>query len=429
MKIFKFLSFLIFKGFGAILTFLYIFVSTKILTPTQYGVFALLITIIMMGSAVLSFGIPAFFYEIESSQKRKNEINKILKYLSNIIFIIAFSVFLILFLLSHPISQNLFKSNEYSLIIKLLGIFILFGIINRIFSSYFIASGKYIISTIGDNFLFQIFIIVLLYFFKILENLSFLDFLTYLLFFLPAITMFNLFFVNINFNFIFIKTSLSKYFEYLKPCLELSLVTISGIILISSDIIILGIMSKPENVSNYHIATKFAAIITLIYTASSTFYYGKIIKMYKEKKLDNLKNLFLRANLYSSLSSFILIIIILLSFGHLVNLFFFDLDKQIIFYLILFLCIGQFINIIFGFQGSMIVIIPELRRQISILFIITVIINIIFNVIGFKIFGTLGIALATMLSITFREIYISCYFKKYYNFHPLNFLKNLNYLK
>ena len=151
--------------------------------------------------------------------------------------------------------------------------------------------------------------------------------------------------------------------------------------------------------------------------------------MYKEKKLDNLKNLFLRANLYSSLSSLILIIIILLTFSHLVNLFFFDLDKQIIFYLILFLCIGQFINIIFGFQGSMIVIIPELRRQISILFIITVIINIIFNVIGFKIFGTLGIALATMLSITFREIYISCYFKKYYNFHPLNFLKNLNYLK
>ena len=83
----------------------------------------------------------------------------------------------------------------------------------------------------------------------------------------------------------------------------------------------------------------------------------------------------------------------------------------------------------FWFQGSMIVIIPELRRQISILFIITVIINIIFNVIGFKIFGTLGIALATMLSITIREIYFFYYFKKYYNFHPLNFLKNLNYLK
>ena len=39
-------------------------------------------------------------------------------------------------------------------------------------------------------------------------------------------------------------------------------------------------MSKPENVSVS--CTKFAAI-TLIYTASSTFYYGKIIKMYKEK--------------------------------------------------------------------------------------------------------------------------------------------------
>ena len=72
----------------------------------------------------------------------------------------------------------------------------------------------------------------------------------------------------------------------------------------------------------------------------------------------------------------------------------------------------------FWFQGSMIVIIPELRRQISILFIITVIINIIFNVIGFKIFGTLGIALATMLSITIREIYILTILKNITIFIP-----------
>ena len=110
---------------------------------------------------------------------------------------------------------------------------------------------------------------------------------------------------------------------------RLSLVTISGIILISSDIIILGIMSKPENVSNYLCYQIYSNRYSYLYSKFNVLLW-KNNKMYKEK-LDNLKNLFLRANLYSSLSSFILIIIILLSFGHLVNLFFFDLDKQIIF--------------------------------------------------------------------------------------------------
>ena len=45
---------------------------------------------------------------------------------------------------------------------EIFGGFIVFGILNRIFSSYYIAKGNYIISTIGDNYLFPILIIFLL---------------------------------------------------------------------------------------------------------------------------------------------------------------------------------------------------------------------------------------------------------------------------
>lgn len=429
MKHFKFLSFFFFKGFAAFLTFAYIFLSTKILSPTEYGVFALLITLIVLGSSLFSFGIPAFFFEIISSNKLIKKINEIMKYLSIIILFISLIVCLIFFLFSVSISQILFKNVEYSLIVKIFGVFIVFGIVNRIFSSYYIAKGNYIISTIGDNYLFPILIIFLLTFYSLSENLIFTNYLEYIIYILPLITIFFLFFINLNFSFILIETKLKKYFEYLKPCIELSSITISGIILLSSDIIILGILSEPAIVSNYHIASKFASLVALILAASSSLYYGKIIKMYKEKNFITLKKNFLKANFYSAILAFFLILLILLSYDIIVSFFFFDINSKTLFFLILTLCLGQFINVIFGFQGSMVVMLPKLRRKISLAFIITVILNIVLSVVGFVIFGSIGIALATMLSILFRETFISFFFKKHYGFHPLFFFKNINYLK
>ena len=382
-----------------------------------------------MGSSLFSFGIPAFFFEIISSNKHIKKINEIMKYLSVIIFLISSIVCLIFFLFSVSISQLLFKNEEYSLIVKIYGFFIVFGTLNRIFSSYYIAKGNYIISTIGDNYLFPIFIIFLLTFYTLSGNLFFIKYLEYIIYILPLITIFFLFFLNLNFSFILIETKLKKYFEYLKPCIELSSITISGIILLSSDIIILGILSEPAIVSNYHIASKFASLVALILAASSSLYFGKIIKMYKEKNFKSLKKNFLKANFYSAILAFFLILLILLSYDIIVSFFFFDINSKTLFLLISTLCLGQFINVIFGFQGSMIVMLPKLRRKISLAFIITVILNIVLSVIGFVFFGSIGIASATVLSILLRELFISYFFKKHYGFHPLFFFKNINYLK
>jgi len=429
LKHFKFLSFFFFKGFAAFLTFAYIFVSTKILSPTEYGIFAILITLITLGSSLFSLGIPTFFFEIISSNKHIKKINEIIKHLSVIIFLISSIVCLIFFLFSASISQLLFKNEEYILIVKIFGVFIVFGILNRIFSSYYIARGNYVISTIGDNYLFPILIIFLLTFYALYGKLIFINYLQYIIYILPIITIFFLFFTNLNFSFILIQTKLKKYFEYLKPCIELTGITISGIILLSSDIIILGILSEPAIVSNYHIASKFASLVALILAASSSLYFGKIIKMYKEKNFQNLKSTFLKANFYSAILSFFLILFILLSYDIIVSFFFFDVNSKMLFFLILTLCLGQFINVIFGFQGSMVVILPKLRRKISLAFLFTVILNIVLSIVGFVFFGSIGIASATMLSILFREIFISYFFKKHYGFHPLFFFKNINYLK
>ena len=425
MKLFKFLAFSFFKSSGALLTFSYIFLSTKVLSPTEYGILALLITLINLGGAVLSFGIPAYLFEIMSSKKHLKKFNEKIKLIFIIIFSISFFFLLIANYYSNFISIWFFKNNEYSFAINLLGLLIFFAILNRIFSSYFIATKKYYVSTIGDNFLFPFFILIFLLISFILKDINFSIFIKYILFLMPIISLYYLFFIKINFTFLNIKTTLKKYKEFLKPCFDLTIVSISGIILISSDIIILGILSEPALVSNYHIATKVSSVIALILASSMSFYYGKSLSFVKENKISKLSKQFNQVNFYSFVTSLILLIIITLSFNLLIKYFFYNANLDILQKLIFVLCFGQFINVIFGYQGSLLIIVPKYRRVIGLIFILTVIFNIITSIFAFYIFGILGVALVTMTSIILREFSISYFFNKHYNFYPLGYMNKI----
>jgi len=432
LKHYKFLSFFLFKGTGAFLTFFLIFISTKILTPYEYGIFALLLTLINLCSAVLAFGIPPYFFEIVSSKKKLRRINDILKSICIIISFIYLIFFILTALTSSLISSIIFKDLNLSYVIFLLGILIVFGILNEIFSNYYIASRKYYISTIGNNYLLPL--LILVYFFLSFtfkfHNLK--NLLIFTLASLPVITFFYTFYINLSFKFLFFKTSMKKINEIIKPCLNLSLITISGIILLSSDIIILGILSNPSSVSNYYIASKIASVLSLILASSMSFYYGKSLESFKNNKIYNIKKIVLKSNFISMLLGLFLIILIFVFQKFLFQFIFFDIEQSILTGLIFILCFGQFVNIIFGFQGSLLVILQKYRKIISLIFIFTVLTNISLSIIGYYLLGTIGIAYATMVSIILRELLISYFFLKKYKFYPLAyFLKmfDLNFFK
>ena len=425
MKIFKFFSFFVFKGTGALLTFGYIFLATKILSPTEYGVLALLITFINLGGTFFSFGVPAYFFEILSSKKLMKNFNEKLKYISITIILISIIFCIVVNYYSNLISFWFFKNTEYNFVINTLGLVIFFAILNRIFSSYFIASKKYFVATIGDNFLFPFFIIIFLLISLNLKIVNFDIFLVLILLLLPLITLYYLLYVKINFSFLNIQIVLKKYKETLKPCIDLTVTSISGIILISSDIIILGILSEPAFVSNYHIATKISAVISLILAASMSYYYGKSLSLVKKNKISKLSKQFNQVNFYSFVTSLILLIIITLSFNLLIKYFFYNANLDILQKLIFILCFGQFINVIFGYQGSLLIIVPKYRRVIGLIFIFTVIFNIVTSIFAFYLLGILGVALVTMTSVILRELLISYFFKKHYNFYPLGYMNKI----
>ncbi len=425
MKIFKFFSFFVFKGTGALLTFGYIFVSTKVLSPTEYGILALLITFINLGGAILSFGIPAYLFEILSSKSHMKKFKEKLKYIFNMIILISITFFLLTSFNSEILSNWFFKNSEYKFIIDILGLVIFFAILNRIFSSYFVATKKYFVATIGDNFLFPLFIIIFLIMTFNYELIDFNFFIILILSLLPFITLYYLFFIKIDFSFLNIKTVLKKYKQIIKPCIDLTITSVSGIILLSSDIIILGILSEPALVSNYHIATKVAAVISIILAASMSYYYGKSLTLVRNNKINNLSNQFNRVNFYSFITSLIILILISLFYNSLIQYFFYDIDLIILQKLIFILCFGQFVNVIFGYQGSLLIIVPKYRKIISIIFIFVVLFNIFASIFGFYLIGTLGVALATMISVILRELLISYFFNKHYGFYPLSYIKKL----
>ena len=407
------------------MTFGYIFLSNKILSPTEYGIFALLITFINLGGAILSFGIPPYIFEIMSSKSHMKRFHEKLKYIFNFVILISAVFFLFTNYYSDIISIWFFKNSEYSFVINLLGLLIFFAISNKIFSSYFIATEKYFISTIGDNFLFPFFILIFLFISFVLKVVSFNIFLKFTLFLVPLISLYYLLFIKINLSFLYIKTTFKKYKEILKPFTDLTVISISGVILITSDIIIIGILSEPASVSNYHIATKVAAVINLILISSQSFYYGKSLKLFKENNIKALRKQIYKVNFYSLVTGLLLLIFITLTYNQLIKYFFYDIDMLILKTLIFVLCFGQFINLIFGYQGSLLVITTKYRRIVSNIFLFTVLFNILTSILAFYLMGLLGVALATMLSIVLRELLISYFFKKHFGFHPLFYIKSI----
>ena len=83
------------------------------------------------------------------------------------------------------------------------------------------------------------------------------------------------------------------------------------------------------------------------------------------------------------------------------------------------------IKLSIGFLGALLIIVPKYRRVIGLIFIFTVIFNIVTSIFAFYLLGILGVALVTMTSVILRELLISYFFKKHYNFYPLGYMNKI----
>ncbi|CAI8349461.1 MAG: Uncharacterised protein [Flavobacterium sp. SCGC AAA160-P02] len=187
----------------------------------------------------------------------------------------------------------------------------------------------------------------------------------------------------------------------LKMAKPLLLVSATTLLLSSVDIIMLGWLTDSKNVGLYTVATRLVLFIAFFLQITNSVLSPKIAALYANKKIEEVKSLVRQV-------TFWLIII-----GLLATLFFLLFGEYILgfwgktfteaYYCLLILCFGQFINISTGCSG-VILIMSGNEKIFSYISAIFLIVSIILNFVFIQLYGIIGAAIATSITIAGENI-------------------------
>ena len=113
-------------------------ILTKNLSISEYGIWVQIMVTITLIPAIALIGLPYSMVRFLASAKDKNEIRDILYSIATIIFIAAFIISFIIFLLSVPLASALFDGNAY--VVRLLSSIVFVECLNNTTLNYFRAS-------------------------------------------------------------------------------------------------------------------------------------------------------------------------------------------------------------------------------------------------------------------------------------------------
>ena len=198
---------------------------------------------------------------------------------------------------------------------------------------------------------------------------------------------------------IFLLGSIDK--SMIKMAKPLLFVSATTLLLSSVDIIMLGWLSSSKNVGLYTVSTRLVLFVAFFLQITNSVLSPKIAALYANKKIDEVSNIVKKV-------TFWLIII-----GVLSTLFFLIFGKYILtfwgkefieaYYSLIILCFGQFINISTGCSGVLLIMSGN-EKVFSYISGIFLLINIVLNFIFIQLYGILGAAIATSLTIAGENI-------------------------
>lgn len=204
-----------------------------------------------------------------------------------------------------------------------------------------------------------------------------------------------------------IEKSLSKT-ELLKISSPMMITAFSFLVMGRIDTIMLGMFSTTENVGIYNIALKIASVTSFILYAINTISAPKFSELYWSKDMENLR----KVVRFSSKLIFVFSFPILLAFIIFPKFFMgiFGIEFIAGRYALIFLTMGQFVNASSGSVGIFLNMTGKQRIFRNIILTATSI-NIALNYILIPKYGINGAAIATMISMSFWNIYGAVYIK------------------
>lgn len=390
------------------LNFILLPIYSHYISPSDFGVYSVIISVVTIASTILNLGLPSIFVKNLSEYE---ELETKRKFLSNVISgisIISVPIFFIVVFLSKSLSRIIIGNESYSLEI-ILGLLSIYALnYSYYFSAFFIAeqnSKKFVlINSISAivNFFLNLFLIIVL---KLGINGIFIS---------QILSSLVLVFFSRD-----VIKSFFKYevdFNYLKPILITSLpLLLSGIFTIVVElidrIIVLKILGE-EQAGIYSFGYRIALIYNLFILSFKSAWiphYFQLKDIDEIEKSRHLGRVFTKLVFVSAMIILAIQFMIKILFEIGSNSFqIFDKSYEASQEFIVYIMLGYFFSLLMAFYS----IAPyKFEKTIHFLFadLFAMLTNLILNFLLIEALGVIGAAIATMLAFMIGAIYLSIY--------------------
>jgi len=390
---------------GTFLGFLNTLLKVKVLTPNEIGVIAILLSINSILVIFINFGLPSTIirhtYYFEGERKKKY-------YQTNII--INVLLFLLVTGILFLIRNSIIRMYDNDLVKYYFNLIIFFNFtqsLNVIFNTIFRAEE---LSSLG-NFLFYLlpnFFNLIYFVFALLLRLSFIYYVVFIcLEYLLQLMLFYIFYrlkILQTWKFFFpSRNEFSAYFDgkTFRYSIIMMLSALAATLTSNSDRLILGSLQNAYSTGILSVVANFSILIAMLGRGFVMIVHPQLALLFAKNDLSGIEKIYKEnTNLQIYLGLCILIIIII--FGK--NILKLIDERYVIGYLpLVFLCIGQIINIGTGPCGTII----SLSKKYSydlLLQILLSILTITLNFLLIRSFGINGAAIGTSAAIVIYNI-------------------------
>lgn len=199
---------------------------------------------------------------------------------------------------------------------------------------------------------------------------------------------------------------------WLRVSLPLMLVSSFLVVIQRSDLILVGAMISAEEAGIYNAASRTAALVSFILSAVNAIAAPTIAKLYAEEKYNAMKELAKKIAQYVFWPTFVVSIGLIAGSGFILSLFGSEfVEGRTILIILVF---GQLANASVGSVGYFMNMTGN-QDQSAKVFGISAVINIFLNIVGIYLFGAIGAAISTSISMAIWNVWLYVLVRKKLN--------------
>lgn len=407
------ISFL-FRMIGMGMTFLIIKLISELYSIETYGGFSIIQTFNLILMIIFTLGIQNTIVIEHHKNKYSNAslLNFVIKIFKLIALISIIPSALLIFgsdYLSVSFNNPALKNSFI-----ILGLTLTLMLFHDIFVYYYIAIKNFlkfgIFMFFLPNFIFLSAIIVTHKSYNTLPYLTFFFCLSYIL----------TFFIEFIVSYVQYRTEKLNVLSY-KNILYISLpMMFSGLmqlLLNWTDIFMLGVMKTNEEVGKYNVAFKIGSIMLIFLSTISTIILPKLSQYFEENNKPELEQIIKRSTKLGVLLSTPFLFIILLLGKYILS--FFGNEYIESYNILVIIAITGYFGVLCG-NIDQILNMSNNQRNLLYINILSLVVNIILNLILIPIYGVIGAAIATMITTIFMKLACILLIKKKLGFYPFS---------